>query len=394
MKYNTKQEVLRAKKICVVTGTRAEYGLLRALMAELREATDMELQIIATGSHLTDAHGNTLCEIENDGFKVDETVDMMLAADTSLATGISMGLGVMGLSSALSRLVPDMVVLLGDRYEALAAAQGAMFLGIPIAHIHGGEATEGLFDEAIRHSITKMAHLHFVAAEPYRQRVIQLGEQPNTVHTVGAAGLDNIHKLDVVDKSTLEAFLGMPLLAPVFLVTYHPVTLAQDGTTGIEALFEALDQYADAHIVFTGSNADPQGELINKKIKSYCARRPNQAKYFASLGYQRYLSLMLLADVVIGNSSSGLLEAPTVGVPTVNIGPRQRGRLRAASVIDVGESATEIYIGLERALSDEARVVAAQRQSPYGTVGVAKRIIKELRHVKLDGILLKRFYNL
>lgn len=394
MRNETKQEGLRPRKICVITGTRAEYGLLRALMGELREASGMELQIIATGAHLAEAHGNTLHEIESDGFKVDETVDMLLAADTSRAIGISMGLGVIGLVNALDRLTPDMVVLLGDRYEALAAAQSAMILGIPIAHIHGGEATEGVIDEAIRHSITKMAHVHFVAAEPYRQRVIQLGEQPNTVHTVGAAGLDNIHKLDAVDKSTLEAFLAMPLSDPLFLVTYHPVTLARDGTAGIDALFEALDQYADAHIVFTGSNADPQGATINEKIKTYCGERPGQAKYFSSLGYQRYLSLMVLADVVIGNSSSGLLEAPTVGVTTVNIGPRQRGRLRAASVIDVGESAAEIYAGLEKALSDEARVVATQRHSPYGTLGVAKRMIEVLRHVELDGILFKRFYNL
>jgi UDP-hydrolysing UDP-N-acetyl-D-glucosamine 2-epimerase len=387
-------ETLRSRKICVITGTRAEYGLLRALMGELREASDMELQIIATGAHLAEAHGNTLHEIETDGFKADETVDMLLAADSARAIGISMGLGTIGLVNALDRLAPDMVVLLGDRYEALAAAQCAMILGIPIAHIHGGEATEGSIDEAIRHSITKMAHVHFVAAEPYRRRVIQLGEQPNTVHIVGAAGLDNVFKLDAVDKSTLEELLGMPLTGPLFLVTYHPVTLARYGAAGIDALFEALDRYADAHIIFTGSNADANGVIITEKIKTYCAERSGQAKYFPSLGYQNYLSLMVLADVVIGNSSSGLLEAPTVGVTTVNIGPRQRGRLRAASVIDVGESAAEIYAGLESALSDKARVVATRRHSPYGKPGAAKRMIKVLREVELDGILLKRFYNL
>ena len=382
------------RKICVVTGTRAEFGLLQTLMKELQTAPDVQLQIIVTGAHLVPAHGYTLREIEACGFVVDETVDMLLASDQPRAVAQSLGLGVIGLTGALSRLAPDIVVLLGDRYEALAAAQAAMILGIPIAHLHGGEATEGLIDEAIRHAITKMAHIHFVAAEPYRHRVLQLGEQPDRVHVVGAMGLDNIANLDLVPKAELEQVLGLQLDDPVLLVTYHPVTLAENGAAGVAAMLEALDGQTGARIVFTGVNADALGLEIAAMIGAFSRARPERCVQVASLGFRRYLSLMALSAVVVGNSSSGLLEAPSMGIPTVNIGLRQRGRISAPSVINCGETADEIVGSLDRALGEEMQAIAARRCTPYGAPGGAYKVARTLREISLEHIRMKRFYDI
>lgn len=382
------------RKICVVTGTRAEFGLLQTLMKELQTAPDVQLQIIVTGAHLVPAHGYTLREIEACGFVVDETVDMLLASDQPRAVAQSLGLGVIGLTGALSRLAPNIVVLLGDRYEALAAAQAAMILGIPIAHLHGGEVTEGAIDEAIRHAITKMAHVHFVAAEPFWHRVIQLGEQPDRVHVVGAMGLDNIANLDLVPKVELEQVLGLQLNGPVLLVTYHPVTLAENGAAGVAALLEALDGQTGARIVFTGVNADALGQEIEALIAAFCRARPEQCVQVASLGFRRYLSLMALSAVVVGNSSSGLLEAPSMGIPTVNIGPRQRGRPRALSVIDCDENAVDIAAALSRAMSSEVQKIASQRETPYGCSGAGHRVAEVLKVIELENILMKKFHDL
>jgi UDP-hydrolysing UDP-N-acetyl-D-glucosamine 2-epimerase len=282
------------RRICVVSGSRADFGLLRPLLCELQAATDVQLQIVATGSHLSALHGATVQEISACGFKVDETVDMLLAADNRHAVGLSLGLGVMGLTGALSRLAPDVLVLLGDRYEILAAAQAALILGIPIAHIHGGEATEGAIDEAIRHAITKMSHLHFVAAEPFRRRVIQMGEQPAMVHVTGALGLDNIAALVPTPRAELEQLLGLVLDHPVLLVTYHPVTLSSNGLGAFMQLLRALDMRDDVRVVFTGANADASGLEIAAHVKSYCEARRARTAQVASMGYQRYLSLMSL----------------------------------------------------------------------------------------------------
>lgn len=382
------------RKICVVTGTRAEFGLLQTLMKELQTAPDVQLQIVATGAHLAPAYGYTLSEIEACGFVVDESVDMLLSSDQPRAVGQSLGLGVIGLTSALSRLAPDIVVLLGDRYEALAAAQAAMILGIPIAHLHGGEVTEGAIDEAIRHAITKLAHVHFVAAERFRHRVMQLGEQPDRVHVVGAMGLDNIASLDPVPQADLEKLLGLTLDGPVLLVTYHPVTLAENGAAGVAALLEALDEQASARIVFTGVNADALGQEIKAKIEAFCRSRPERCVQVASLGFHRYLSLMAFSAVVVGNSSSGLLEAPSMGIPTVNIGPRQRGRPRAPSVIDCNENAEDIHAALSRAMSSKVQEIASLRETPYGSSGAGHRVAEKLRMIKLDDILMKRFRDL
>lgn len=381
------------KKICVITGTRAEFGLMRAMLDGLKAAPDVTLQLIVTGAHLVAGHGNTHEEIRAGGFPIDAEVDMLLASDSPRAVGQSMGLGVIGLTTALARLAPDMVVLLGDRYEALAAAQSAMILRIPIAHIHGGEATEGLIDEAVRHSITKMSHVHFTSAEPFRRKVIQMGEQPDTVHNVGAVGLDNVASLEPVSREAIEDFLGLTLDAPILLVTYHPVTLDADGAASVNSLLEALAAQEGTRIVFTGANADALGQKINARVQAFCAARSGQAVQVASLGMRRYLSLMAMSEAVIGNSSSGLLETPYVGVPTVNIGARQRGRLRGPAVVDCEDTAEAILTAIAKARSPELRAIAARRETPYGAPGASARIVEVLRGLDLDGILFKRFHE-
>lgn len=382
------------RKICVITGTRAEFGLMRNLMAILKEAPDVTLQLIVTGAHLVAGHGNTHEEIRAAGFEIDAEVDMLLASDIPRAVGKSIGLGVIGLSSALARLQPDMVVLLGDRYEALAAAQSAMILRIPIAHIHGGEATEGVIDEAVRHSITKMSHVHFTSAEPFRRKVIQMGEQPNTVHNVGAVGLDNVASLEPISREAIEEFLDLTLDAPILLVTYHPLTLDADGAASVNSLLDALATQEGTRIVFTGANADALGQEINARVQSFCAARPGQAVQVASLGVLRYLSLMALSDAVIGNSSSGLLEAPFVGVPTVNIGDRQRGRLRGPAIVDCVDTTEAIVAAIAKARSSELRTIAALCETPYGAPGASAKIAQVLRGLDLDGILFKRFHEI
>lgn len=382
------------RKICVVTGTRAEFGLLQTLMKELQAAPDVQLQIVATGAHLVHAHGYTLREIEDHGFIVDETVEMLMASDDPRAIGQSLGLGVIGLTGALSRLNPDIVVLLGDRYEALAAAQSAMILGIPIAHLHGGEKTEGAIDEAIRHAITKMAHLHFTATEEFRRRVIQLGEAPDRVFVVGATGLDNIAALEPAPRTELEDVLGISLDAPILLVTYHPVTLDASSEADFDAFLAVLAELNGMCIVFTGANADALGQEINAKVAAFCAERPKSCVQVSSLGFRRYLSLMAHSAVVIGNSSSGLLEAPSMGIPTVNIGARQQGRPRAPSVIDCVENTRDIALALSRAMSSDFKALASRRETPYGIQGAGKRVAEVLRWVDLESILVKRFHDL
>lgn len=382
------------RKIAVFTGTRAEYGLLYWLMKAIEAAPGMELQVIVSGMHLSPAFGDTWKQIAADGFAIDAAVEMLLSSDTPVGITKSMGVGLLGFADAFARLRPDLLVLLGDRYEALAAAQAAMIARIPIAHLHGGEATEGLIDEAIRHSITKMSHLHFVAAEEYRQRVIQLGEQPCRVWNVGAAGLDNIERLPVVGRAELEAYLGISLQAPLFLVTYHPVTLCDnDAAAVMRATLDALAEQGGS-IVITGTNADTGNGALRAAAARFAAEHPGRVTLVESLGVTRYLSLMRLAEAVVGNSSSGLLEAPAVGVPTVDIGERQAGRLRAPSVIHCAEDAAEIRAAIVRALSPAHKAVAAAKQTPYGCGGVAERIAKVLATAPLAGILQKRFHDI
>lgn len=377
------------------TGARSEYGLLYWLMKDLEADPAVELQILVAGMHLSPEFGHTITVIEDDGFTPAAKVDSLVSGNSPCAVATSLGLATIKLSQALEGLAPNILVVLGDRYEALAAAQAAMVLNIPIAHLHGGEATEGLIDEAIRHSITKMAHLHFTAAEPYRRRVIQLGEQPDRVFRVGAPGLDNFQRLNLMDRAALESALDFSFSDTVFLVTYHPVTLSADSPeSATDELLAALDRFPLSSIVLTMANADPGGRQINRIIDEYAARNPSRVLAAASFGQVVYLSLMKLANVVIGNSSSGLIEAPTAGTPTVNIGPRQQGRLRAASVIDCAEDAEAISGAITRALTAEFQANAANVDSPYGNGGASARVAEILKTHRLDNVLTKSFYEI
>ncbi len=383
------------RRICVVTGSRAEYGLLFWLLREIEADPDLVLQIIATGMHLAPQFGSTCEVIERDGFRIDAKVDMLLASDTPVAVAKSLGLGTMGMAGALYRLEPDIAVVLGDRFEILAAAQAALTMRIPLAHIHGGEVTEGALDDSMRHAITKMAHLHLVAAEAYRQRVIQMGEQPHRVFDVGAPGLDNIERLELLDLDALEAELEFSLGHGYFLVTYHPVTLGEDDPEhAVGALLDALDAFPDHQVLMTGVNADAGNDCIARAMARYAADRPERVAVFASLGQRRYLSAMKHCAAVLGNSSSGIIEAPAMGVPTVNLGDRQRGRLRTASIIDCRERHEDIVSAITRALSPEVVEAARMQQPVRGGGGTAKRIATILKEVDLDGILVKPFHDL
>jgi len=382
------------RRICVITGGRAEYGLLRWLMTAIRETPGLELQVVATGMHLSPEFGLTFREIEADGFRIDEKVEMLLSSDTPEGVTKSMGIGLIGFADMFQRLKPDLVVVLGDRFEILSAASAALIARIPLAHLHGGETTEGAFDEAIRHAITKMAHLHFVAAEEYQRRVVQLGEDPARVFVVGGLGIDNIHKLPLLGREQLEEALDFKLGKKNLLVTYHPVTL--DGSESLrhmQALLDALDTLTDTNLIFTMPNADSDGRALGEMVQDYVLKHSN-ARVYKSLGQLRYLSCMKHVDGVVGNSSSGLIEAPALGKGTVNIGDRQRGRLKAASVIDSAPNRDDIIAALQRLLTPQFQAEARTVRNPYGDGGAAARIATVLRDFPLTDILKKRFYDL
>ena len=372
------------RHIAFFTSTRAEYGLLRPMMAEVASRSDLVLQVIVSGTHLSQAHGETWREIANDGFPIDARIDMKPGADSTEDIAISAALVLSGTAQAIALLRPDVIVLLGDRFELLAAAQAAVLARVPIAHIHGGEATEGAIDEVIRHAVTKLSHWHFPAAEPYAERIRQMGEAPERVWCVGAPAMDNIAALDPVSRDELEAFVGMQLHAPAFLVTYHPVTLgSDDGLAAMESLLSALRNFAGS-VIITGTNADPGANPLRTALREFASAYPGRVVLVESLGARRYLSLMRHVDAVVGNSSSGILEAPAMGIPTVDIGPRQQGRLRAPSVIHCSEDVAEIRAALRRAITPEFRAIAARRESPYGKPGAAKKIVDVLQSVNLD----------
>ena len=372
------------RRICVVTGTRADYGLLHPLMKAIAGDASLELQVVATGAHLSAEFGLTYREIEEDGIRIDEKVDMQLASDTPVGIARSIGVGVIGIAEALDRLKPQIVVLLGDRFEALAAAQAALVARIPVAHIHGGESSEGAYDESIRHAITKIAQWHFVAASPYRSRVIQLGESPDRVYEFGAPGLDRLREIKWLERDALEASLGLRLGTPLFAVTYHPATLGDlEPVAALDELLAALDAYPQATVVFTYPNADGGGRALIARLRAWIEANSARAAGFASLGQPRYLSLMRESDVVLGNSSSALIEAPALRKAAVNVGDRQAGRLRASSVIDAPEERSAIRAALARALSPEFRSALPQTTSPYGSGNASARIRDTLRTVPL-----------
>ena len=382
------------RKICVVTGTRAEYGLLRWLIEGIQKSSYFELQLIATGMHLSPEFGLTYRDIEADGFYIDKKVEMLLSSDTSVGVTKSLGLAITGFADALDSLRPDLVLILGDRYEIFAAASAAMIARIPIAHLHGGEATEGLIDESIRHSITKMSHLHFVAANEYRNRVIQLGEQPERVFVTGGLGIDNTLKLELMDRKTLEGSLDFKLNTRNLLITFHPVTL--ENSTSAQQLTEllaALEELDETNLIFTMPNADTDGRILIEQIKEFANQHDNTRAY-TSLGQLRYLSCLVHVDGVIGNSSSGLIEVPSFGKGTVNIGDRQRGRLKAASVIDCEPNRADISAAIEHLYSSTFQQKLKNIENPYGNGGASDAIIEILEKIPLQGILKKQFYDM
>jgi UDP-hydrolysing UDP-N-acetyl-D-glucosamine 2-epimerase len=383
------------RKICVVTGSRAEYGLLFWLMKEIDLDTDLQLQVIVTGMHLSPEFGLTFKQIEEDGFVINEKVEMLLSSDTPVGITKSIGLGTIGFADALERLKPDILVVLGDRFEILAASLAAMVARIPIAHIHGGELTEGVIDESIRHSVTKMSHIHFTAAEEYRKRVIQLGEQPDRVFNFGAIGIDNILKLDLPSKEQLSNDLEIDFSKSVFLVTYHPVTLESNTISRqVNELLLALDEIQDAQIVFTKSNSDTDGRIINQLFEDYVAKNKYRAKIYTTLGQKRYLACLKYSSLVVGNSSSGLIEAPLFKVPTINIGDRQKGRLKANSVIDCLPIKNEIVSAIFHSQSLEFRNRLKDVKSLYGLGGTSIKIKDKLKEVDITNILKKPFYQI
>ncbi len=383
------------RRIAVVTGTRADYGLLYWLIHDLHQAQDIELQLIVTGMHLMPEFGLTIEVIERDGFPVAATVDLDLGSDTPEAVAHAMGVGMIGFAAAFARLRPEVVVILGDRFEMLAVASSAFVHHIPIAHIHGGEVTEGALDEGFRHAITKLAALHFTAAEPYRRRVIQMGEQPARVFNVGAPGLDHLRRTALLSREVLEQALDFRLGELNFLVTFHPATLdTEDAASQCREMLAALDGFPEARIVFTLPNADPGGRAIMQLLESYAVRHAGRCKLFASLGQLRYLSLLREVQAVIGNSSSGIIEAPSFGVPTVNIGDRQQGRMRAVSVVDCAPRQADIVSAIRQALDPGFRAMLARVENPYGQGDASRRMLTILREADLAALRRKPFYDL
>ena len=383
-----------SRKICVVTGTRSEFGLMRWLMQEISASDGLTLQVIATGMHLSPEFGSTYRDIELAGFKIDARVEMLLSADTASAVTKSMGLGLIGYADAYVLLAPDLVVLLGDRFEVFAAAAAAMIAGIPIAHLHGGETTEGAFDEAIRHSITKMSHLHFVAAEDYRRRVIQLGEQPERIFLVGGLGVDAIKRFTLMDREALQASLDFKLGQRNLLITFHPVTLElQNSRLQMGELLAALDELTDTHLIFTMPNADNGSRELAEMVENFVTTHGN-ARVFTSLGQMHYLSCMKFVAGVVGNSSSGLSEAPTMGIGTINIGDRQKGRLSATSVINCEPTLESIREALLRLFEPSFQSALKNTKNPYGDGGATEKIIEVIRSHSYEHLLKKTFYDL
>ena len=382
------------KKVCIVTGARAEYGLLRWLMCGIDKSLKLDLQIIATGMHLSPEFGLTYQEIENDGFKIDRKIEMLISSDTPNGIVKSMGLGMIGFTEAFTELKPDLVVVLGDRYEIFTAVATAMIFRIPVAHLHGGEATEGLVDEPIRHSVTKMSHLHFVAIDEYRKRVIQLGENPNRVFLVGGLGIDSIVNLDLLDKDAFEKEIEFKLGKKNLLITFHPVTLEENSSKAhIEELLAALNQLNDTHLIFTMPNADTDSRILFNKIREFVSTHSN-AKAFTSLGQLRYLSCIKHVDGVVGNSSSGLAEVPTFKKGTINIGDRQCGRIKATSVIDCKPNRESISKALTKLYSTDFQDKLKNTINPYGNGGASDSIVKIIENFSLNNIIKKQFHDI
>jgi GDP/UDP-N,N'-diacetylbacillosamine 2-epimerase (hydrolysing) len=382
------------RKICVITGTRAEYGLLYWLMKEIETDKDLELQIIATGMHLSPEFGLTYKEIEKE-FKIDKKIEMLLSSDTSVGISKSMGLAQISFAESYEELKPDIIVVLGDRYEIFSAVSSALVMKIPVIHLHGGEKTEGAFDEAFRHSITKMSHLHFVATEEYRKRVIQLGENPSKVFNVGGMGIENIKRLRLLTKDEFEKSIDFKLNKKNILVTFHPVTLENStAKEQFQELLDVIDELEDTNIIFTKANSDTDGRIINQMIDEYVVKNSDKSVGFTSLGQLRYLSALQFVDAMVGNSSSGLAEAPSFKIGTINIGDRQRGRIKAESVIDCEPKREDIFIAIEKLYSKDFQKILKNVKNPYGDGIASKKIIEMIKSFDIKNLLKKEFYDL
>ena len=381
------------RKICVVTSTRAEYGLLYWLLKEIEADSELKLQFIVTGMHLSPEFGLTYKEIEKE-FKIDKKIEILSSSHTSLDICADMAKVYEKFAPALAELKPDILVLLGDRYEIFGVAGVASIMQIPIAHIHGGETTQGAFDEAFRHSITKMSHIHFAATNEYANRIIQLGEEPSRVFNVGGPGIENIKKLNLLNKDEFEKSINFKLAKKNILITFHPATLENSSAREqFNELLKALDELDDTNFIFTKANSDTDGDVINKMIDEHVSENSQKAVAFASLGQLRYLSAIKFVDIVLGNSSSGLLEVPSFKKATINIGDRQKGRARASSVIDVRPVKEEILAAIKRAYSKEFEQTLKDTINPYDGGNPSKKMVKVLKEIKLDGILKKKFYD-
>lgn len=378
------------KKICIFTGSRAEYGLLKPLIRKLNESEDFTLQLLVSGMHLSPEFGKTVSEIEKDGLDEYEKVEILLSSDSPVGICKSMGLGLISYAEALNRLKPDMLVGLGDRFELFSVVSAAHVCRIPVAHIHGGELTEGAIDDAFRHSITKMSHIHFTSTSEYRNRVIQLGEEPSRVFNVGAIGLDSLKELKLLRKEELEKVVNFRFGKKNLLITYHPVTLgAHKNEKHFQNLLDALDEFEDVKLVFTKANADKDGRLINSMIDSYVAKRKSRASAYTSLGQLRYLSMMSIVDAVVGNSSSGIIEAPSYRVATINIGDRQKGRVRNTSVIDCDPNKKDICECINIVLEKKVNF----GNNVYGSGDTARKIFEVLYKVSFSELISKKFYD-
>jgi GDP/UDP-N,N'-diacetylbacillosamine 2-epimerase (hydrolysing) len=384
------------RRICVVTGSRAEYGLLYWTIKRLHEDSNFELILCVTGMHLSLEFGLTYKQIEEDGFIIDEKIELLLSSDTRVGISKSIGLGVISFAEMFNRKKPDLLLILGDRFEILAATIAAMVANLPIAHCHGGEITEGAIDDAIRHSITKMSHLHFASTEEYKKRIIQLGESPERVYNVGALGIENINKLKLLEKVDFESSINAKLQKFNFLITYHPETLGQKEGAEFQfkQLLNALEHHDNTLFIFTKPNADSDGRIIGSLIDQFVLNHPEKAISFHSLGQLRYLSALQFIDLVIGNSSSGIIEVPSFKIPTINIGDRQKGRVRAKSVIDCLPDTQDIQNAIKKGLSNEFKKSIEEFSSPYGNSNSSDKIYDVLRKNEFEGLLKKSFLNL
>ena len=381
------------KKVCVFTGTRADYGLLYWLLKDIDTDPELTLQLLVSGMHLSFEFGETYRQIEQDGFKIDEKVEMLLSSNTAVGTAKSIGLGVLGFTDSLNRLKPDIIVVLGDRFEALAVTQTALILRIPVLHLHGGEITEGAYDDPIRHAITKLSYLHATSTEVYRQRVIQLGEMPDRVFNVGAIGLDHLRRTKLMTLQELSRSLSFPLGDKYFVVTYHPVTSgAEHPEASFKNILSALDEFPEYQVIVTYPNADDGGKVIIPLLEQYAVNNPLRVKAIRSLGQKRYLSAIKYSSAVIGNSSSGIIEVPAFDVPTVNVGMRQRGRLCSGSVLHAEPTNSDIVKCMLIGITGTYKELGKKLVNPYGQGDASRQVIMMIKSIKIESN--KKFFDM